>query len=273
MITLNDAIAKGHGTERPFNCPVHDDHNASASVNVIKRVWVCYACGAKGKVDDVPIEVTINEMQAAVDALFEEKVQRIYTETWWDQFDSGPVNPYWLSRFDEETCRYFRLGYDYDHQRPCYPLRDLDGHIVGAVTRNLDGYGPKYRYPRGVKISDILFNYQSINSDTVFLVEGATDVFACHEVGLVAVASLGSTLRANQLRALVRAGVTRVILAQDQDVAGNEGAKKAESMLMQAGFITKRARWDIGMAKDIAEMSKDRRKKVLYPLVNRPLTS
>ena len=50
-MTLEDAIAVGQGVERPCRCPVHDDSQASASVNVIKGVWYCHACFASGTVD------------------------------------------------------------------------------------------------------------------------------------------------------------------------------------------------------------------------------
>ena len=50
MSTLEEAIALGQGIERPFQCEVHDDTNASASVNVLKGVWYCHACGASGAV-------------------------------------------------------------------------------------------------------------------------------------------------------------------------------------------------------------------------------
>lgn len=41
IITLDEALSVGRGTERSFNCPSHEDANASASVNVAKGVWYC----------------------------------------------------------------------------------------------------------------------------------------------------------------------------------------------------------------------------------------
>ncbi len=34
--------------EISFLCPVHDNHNPSASYNVQKQVWTCFSCGAGG---------------------------------------------------------------------------------------------------------------------------------------------------------------------------------------------------------------------------------
>ena len=36
------------GGEIKFLCPMHDDHNPSATYNTEKRVWHCFACGEGG---------------------------------------------------------------------------------------------------------------------------------------------------------------------------------------------------------------------------------
>ncbi len=36
------------GKEIQFLCPVHDDHNPSASYNIEKHAWICRACNAHG---------------------------------------------------------------------------------------------------------------------------------------------------------------------------------------------------------------------------------
>jgi DNA primase len=47
-LTLAEVLVYGQGIERSFLCPVHGDRRPSASVNVIKKQWVCYTCGAHG---------------------------------------------------------------------------------------------------------------------------------------------------------------------------------------------------------------------------------
>jgi len=45
-------VLAGSGAERSARCPFHDDRNPSFSVNVEKKVFQCFACGAKGDLLD-----------------------------------------------------------------------------------------------------------------------------------------------------------------------------------------------------------------------------
>ena len=91
MASLEEVLTFGRGVERKFNCHVHDDTNASASVNVDKGWWYCYGCGAKGEVgneDELP-DFTFFHRQIERTL---KKAPEIYPETWLDLFDAGPVN-------------------------------------------------------------------------------------------------------------------------------------------------------------------------------------
>lgn len=259
--TLEDALIKGKGTERSFRCPVHDDTHASASVNVNKGVWYCFSCGAKGKVDGYLPDQDVADVRDEVLALLsEEKV--IHSEKWLDQFDSGPVHPYWLSRFSEEACREFRLGYDYGKDAPCYPLRDAKRRVLGVVLRNLDGLGPKYKYPYGVDIRDHLFGYEAIHQPVVVLVEGAMDAIAVWEAGYVGLACYGSHLSNKQLRLLQKIDPSLVVLMFDADRAGHAASREAMAALEEVGIPSVRPVWD-DVYKDVAEMPVTIRQQVI----------
>jgi DNA primase len=230
LITLQDALQRGRGNERSFNCHVHEDKSASASVNVAKGVWYCYACGAKGVVNgaDIP-DPSLNdvawELAQEIDPVY-------YSDSWLDVFDAGPVHPYWLGRFQEAACRRFRLGFDYEEGTPTYPMRDQDGRVLGVVRRNLAEDGPKYKYPwNNVVKTDYLFNYDGVLGPTIVVVEGAMDVVACYEAGFDAVGIYGSTLSHAQIRLLDRLNPALLLLAFDQDPAGRHCAKRATAAL------------------------------------------
>lgn len=260
--TLQDALIKGSGTERSFRCPVHDDNHASASVNVNKGVWFCYACGAKGKVDGyIPPQSDTDFYNEIMDILDNENTY--YAEAWLDQFDSGPVHPYWLGRFKEETCRRFRLGYDHGKEKPCYPLRDTNGGVLGVVYRNLDGIGPKYRYPTGIQIRSLMFNYSPEQQDIVVLTEGAMDAIAICETGYYGVATYGAGLSATQIHLIDRIDPNIVVLAYDADRAGNAASEEAAFLLDKAGIASVRPKWDPLEYKDVAEMSITVRQRLL----------
>jgi DNA primase len=39
---------RGGGSNKTMQCPVHDDRQASATVDLDKDVWFCHACGVGG---------------------------------------------------------------------------------------------------------------------------------------------------------------------------------------------------------------------------------
>lgn len=276
--TLEEALARGKGRERSFCCPVHGDRHASASVNVVKGWWICYVCGAKGDTKDV-VESPDFEFGTAIIDMLDQAEARIYPEGWLDQFDR--VLPrYWLDRFDERTVRHFRLGFDHlrtyfgqPRPSPCYPLHNSAGQCLGVVYRQLE-HLPKYMYPLGTKVSDMLFGYTDEARDFVFLVEGAADTMAAWEVDETAWALYGSQLSIRQIGLLLRAGVKQAGLALDNDTPGqlaiygrttDEGRRipgMAEKLL-QHGIEPVFLDWSAQSAKDLGEMDRDTRKKFL----------
>lgn len=258
-MNLAEALARGHGQWRSFSCPVHQASHDTARVNVNSGKWVCMSCGAKGTIDGWQPDPD-QELEAVFDLLEPKPQPR--PEAWWDVFDSGPVHQYWLSRFREETCREYRLGYDAGKGKPCYPLRDPQGRLLGAVLRNLDDpHAPKYRYPLGISTSKLLFGYERFEGGPMILCEGATDAIAAYEVGFQAVASYGSRLSVDQTRLIAAANPTFVVIAYDQDEAGESGALDADDLLGAFGVMSVRPTWD--GYKDLGEMPEATRRKIL----------
>lgn len=248
--SIEEAIALGHGTQRVFLCHVHGDTNASARVNALTGGWLCYACGAKGYVDTDKIVVSpdsvVRELQTLDKVINEKPVT--YSERWLNLFDAQGPGEYWLSRYNEETCRLYRLGFDPATNAATYPLRDRKGTVLGVVRRSLLDTGPKYLYPYGVDISTLLFDLHRNESDTVILVEGATDAIAVREAGFEAMAIYGSRLSRRQAELLRAYSPNRIIAAFDQDRAGDSAY---EGVREQFGVTVERARWDT--YKDLSE--------------------
>lgn len=221
--SLEEAVSSGHGTERQFLCHVHEDSNASASVNVVKGLWVCYGCGAGGRIDTDAIEINPDWLSRDLRRLEETLATggpKTYSEEWLRLFTAAGPGDYWLSRFTPEACEHFNLGMLPDGSAAVYPLRDQNGMIRGVVERNLSQEGPKYKYPFGTDTTDFLFNYHRCSGDEIVLVEGATDAIAAWEAGYEAMAIYGSRLSAAQQALLRRYAPKRLLLAFDQDEAG-----------------------------------------------------
>lgn len=249
------ALTHGSGTERMFLCPVHGDNNPSASVNVLKGVWVCYSCGARGTLDSVITDpnLQMDALDELVKSLQDELEPVYYTESWLNQFDSGPVHAYWISRFGYAAIKHFRLGYDPARHAVTYPLRTPGGRVLGVVRRRLENDGgPKYVYPTGTNVSELLFNFSADATPVVYLVEGALDAVACWEAGVEAFAIYGARISEQQLALLDRTGAVDVVCVFDQDEAG-ESAYAGVKELAKDKFVH-RMSWDRALGKDIAEL-------------------
>jgi len=260
--TLEDAITRGHGTERPFRCPVHDDRHASASVNVLKGLWYCYTCGAHGKANDVH-ESDIRRFGRDIEELLQTSF-RTYSESWLEQFQGK--DDYWLTRFCKPAIDKFKLGWHWQDQMPCYPMRGPDETIWGVVRRNLGSEGPKYLYPHGPKKSKTLFHYSANQRDVVFLCEGAMDVVACWEAGVEAFGLYGAQLSNDQLKLIHRVSPKRIALVLDNDKAGRVATEQIGSRLSLLGYDVHVVDWDGCEYKDIGEVPRAERKTLLDPL-------
>lgn len=226
--SLEDALAASDDPrwERPFRCPVHADRHASASVNVQKGLWVCYACQGRGSTQGLEFDLSFDPKY--IEELMAEP--RTHPDTLMATYTAWQ-HPYWTSRFSSEAIAHFELGYDPDSDRPCYPLRDMYGRLLGVVTRNLTDEGPKYKYPSGIKSHQMLWNYTPEPRDWVILCEGAMDVVAVWEAGFDALGIFGSHLSRRQLELVRGLRPMKVILAFDNDHAGKNCTKAAQELI------------------------------------------
>lgn len=236
--SLREALETGRGVERPFNCPVHTDAHASASVNVIKGVWCCYACGASGKTSEgkhdlsyisVMRDARIPDMpMAAVDL----------TRAWLGYSD------YWATRYGIDVATRFATGVDPVTGMPTIPITDrLNTTLYGFLRRNGDAAEgePKYLYPIGVPVSRLLFGHHLVPSllETLVLVEGASDVMSLHRWPIperaAVTAVFGAGLHAAQAAMVVELAPHRVVVAMDADEAGRKASARSVAHLEALG--------------------------------------
>ena len=240
---LDDAVANGRGVERPFQCHMHDDSHASASVNVEKGVWCCYACGASGRVDRKGSTLT-KDMRRTMELLDGTTRPQHYPPEWLDVFDAAGTHPYWIKRFGAQTCRKWRLGIDLLTGDPTYPLWDEYGNVLGVVRRT--GATPKYLYPAGVSVSRLMFGYRlAIRRNIAVLVEGAADAIAVDaalkyldsslDVGVYA--TYGCGLHRPQQSMLEYRAPKRVLMGFDMDDAGRRAAYRDYGLAISSSVV------------------------------------
>ena len=271
--SIEEAMLNGWGIERSFVCHVHDDHNASASVNSVTGLWFCYTCHASGRVDMDRLDFDPKSVLRTVEHLAAkaQAAERIYSESWLDQYDVIGPGDYWLSRFSEQVCREFRLGQAADGSYATIPYRTPGGRILGVIRRDLTGKDPaKYRYPFGVDMTAFLFNYSMSSGRTLILTEGATDTIAAWETGCRCVmATYGSHISRDQIRQIHRYSPDRIVVAYDQDAAGQRGWEHMEMRLGSFYRLT-RLWWD--EYKDLASIPLPDRTQMLREVAPRSVT-
>ena len=134
--------------------------------------------------------------------------------------------------------------YDRFRGRLVWPIRDMAGDTVGFGARRLfdDDEGPKYLNTPETPIykkSQVLYGIDLARRDiakeqTAVIVEGYTDVMACHLAGVTtAVATCGTSFGADHIKVLRRLLMDddtmrgRVVFTFDGDAAGQKAALRA----------------------------------------------
>ncbi len=147
----------------------------------------------------------------------------------------------WLGGRSQKTGKIF----DIFRNRVMFPIIDLRGNIIGFGGRVLDDSKPKYLNTAQTPVFDKGSNLFSLNfaknSDTkqIILCEGYMDVIALNQVGIEnTVATLGTAITPNQAR-LISHYADEVIIAYDNDEAGQNAAKKAISHFSDVGLHTR----------------------------------
>ncbi len=142
-------------------------------------------------------------------------------------------------------------GYDTFRNRLMFPIYDASGRVIAFGARKLkDEDEPKYLNSPESAVFDksaSLFGLRQASTSirrekAVMVVEGYTDVIACHQAGLTnAVASLGTALTSGHAR-LLRRLCERIVLVFDGDEAGQRAADRAVEVLfaeaIDVGVVT-----------------------------------
>ena len=271
--TLEEALALGRGVERPFRCHVHDDTNASASVNVIKNVWVCYACRASGTSEDARAPA-VSDLLAMVEP---EKGVRLYPEAWLELFTipvDGLEGSEWGSRFPGWLVWHEKLGEDPFTNHATYPVRTPSGRLAGVAHRVSDSdieaakaadtNPSRYRYPYKWSASRTLHGWPSTHrGGVVVLGEGAADKIALTEIGVPAFATYGAGLHMPQTDLLLRTAPDLVLLGFDMDDAGEQASRLTRDLLADK-VPTVRVKWP---RKDPADCPPDERREAIREAV------
>jgi DNA primase len=178
-----------------------------------------------------------------------------------DHFEIGFAPKGWNGLFDHLTALGFTMdellaaalvtksergAYDKFRGRLIWPIKDTTGQVIGFGARKLfdDDNGPKYLNTSDTLVyhkSQVLYGIDLAKKDIskkqqVVVVEGYTDVMACHLAGITtAVATCGTAFGDDHIRTLNRMlsadrdVPAEVIFTFDPDAAGQKAAMRAFS--------------------------------------------
>ena len=214
MTTLTEAIATGQGVERPFRCTEHDDTMASASVNVVKGLWFCFACHASGSIDKTRAP-KVEELKMMMEP---NKIPRVYDSAFMELYNSPN---YWLSRFPDWACWWTGMGEDPFTGDATFPVHTGSGLLAGVGRRKEQGE-PRYLYPRHWSAANSMFGMRGRFTpvDVLMVVEGAGDATAGWEIGMPTLAVYGSGVHLPQYALIARCNPKLVLWGFDMDKAG-----------------------------------------------------
>lgn len=252
-------------------CPYHKDTTPSFSVNLRKRVFICYACGAKGTMqqlmeymgvvdsvqkDEISLTDLTEKIKTTSDLLHQTTRPTVgmpYNSRFTN--DKEAIEKYWALKrgLSSNAIETYNLGYDSLAEQAIIPIADFDdGRCIGIIRRNtLPDVTPRYLYSRGMKISDNVFGAwqaktltRSSKNSVLVITEGAIDAMSVTTVDIdvgatppfkrtifMGVAVLGSRMSNNQARIIKKLGFQNIIIATDMDRAGRMAQTQISSAL------------------------------------------
>jgi DNA primase len=261
-------------------CPFHKktdgtvEKHPSFAMSLTTGLWFCHSCQSKGNLYTFLKDFGVGRAyiervyRPTIDASSRNKPRdpdptrpNVFTENPLPEGLLGIFEyvPYDLlsAGFSEETLSSFDIGFDMQHVRTTYPLRDLAGRLVGISGRSVTGDWPKYKvYTDEYRVWDlparmevdkrtILWNAHSIyqqvyfntNPDYVVVVEGFKACMWLHQAGITnVVALLGTYLSWEQKWMLQRMGAP-VYLFLDNNEPGQIGLEKTAEALKDSRFV------------------------------------
>ncbi len=167
--------------------------------------------------------------------------------------------------------------YDYFRDRIMFPLHDHRGDIVGFAGRvfgSNPNQGAKYInspetpvYVKGNTLYGLYQNASQIKDNKlVIMVEGEFDMLSSYQSGIKNVVAIkGTALTTNQIN-LIRRYAPTLVLALDQDSAGQEATKRSISLAQEAGLTVRIASLPFG--KDVDEVAKSSPQALKNALAN-----
>lgn len=138
----------------------------------------------------------------------------------------------------QKTQRAVKIGFDPETRSIVIPWLDKDENLVNWKHRSISSKWFWYA-EHGDKIKNHLYGlylvYKLDRKDEVFVVESEIDALTLWQSGYSAVATGSASLSKNQAKLLRKAGIKKLVIATDNDDAGERAKKSIKRQL--GGFM------------------------------------
>ena len=238
-------------------------------MSLVTGLWVCHSCHTRGNLmqflREMGVSRTFIEMRyrpviddlqkyavpSSVPLHLQGPTEEPLPESLLGHFDQCPLDLL-DDGFPEELLQKYDIGFDAVHQRITFPLRDVNGDLIGISGRSVDGREPRYKVydreyetwglpARETRKRQLLWNAHAVLASVqmglasserqVVLVEGFKANLRVEQGGISSVvAALGSYLSEEQRWFLERMGC-EVFVMFDNDDAGYKGRLAVCKML------------------------------------------
>ncbi len=258
-----------------LRCPFHDDQSPSFCMNIRNGLFICYGCEVSGTFRKflellgmsqqeirhhygVTLKELSNRAPAPKDLARPEVVMesnRWITNDLLGIFHHCPESLL-EEGFTEETLLHFGVGVDKHHSRITFPLRDLDGNLVGISGRAMyehqepryKVYSEEYRVwdlpPYNTDKSFLLWNAHELNkemlaahgSPDVIVVEGFKAAMWIYQAGFPRVVALMTKRCSDAQWWILSSWFGSYYLMLDNDAAGIGGTINVSGRMQKAGM-------------------------------------
>ena len=235
-----------HGEYWSF-CPLHDDNDASLTINPVKGMFHCFSgClkgsgGLEGLFRKLKPNKDLNSRFLSMFPVMYLRKADVSKQVK-DEIDVNLLplalnNEYLEQRgLSNSTVEAFDINYLSYFDAIIVPLFMKEKQI-GYVRRNIKS-NPKYLNSPDLNRDSLLFPYDKveIRDNRIIVVEGVFDAINAHDKGVTnVVATLGGIISKGQIRLL--GSLTRnVVLCPDRDTSGLRIAERNTELLTKYGF-------------------------------------
>lgn len=223
-------------------CPFHYNVNTPAcEVDKEKGLFFCFSCQESGSLTDFVMKSTgrnyfeasrlINKKYEPVDLV--SSITKIVDKKDIEEFDMDTITrlnnnlnknsdakSYLYSRgIDDISISVFKIGFSDKQNMVTVPVQDHTGMYVGFVGRSISD--KSFKNSTGLPRRHTLFNLNRSKFENIIVVESSFDAIRLWQLGLPAVATLGSYISKEQI-ALLNKWANEIIIAPDKDQAGEK---------------------------------------------------